>query len=151
MSATFDTWLNYFYTENWDAARGQFAGMDAHVSSARTEWNAGNDHNAIGQVIDALDHVVAGKNKLFDTYQYPFPRYRIIRLFQMLDDRLDALEAAPPVTVDMDAIINAMLVATFDELQKFIGIEDAYRVALWNAPFNAEFYAALARGFQKWP
>ena len=54
-------------------------------------------------------------------------------------------------TLDMDAILNAMLSADFDELQKFIGISDAYRVALWNAPFNAEFYSALARGFQKWP
>ena len=54
-------------------------------------------------------------------------------------------------SVDMDAILNAMLVSSFDQLQKFIGIEDAYRVALWNAPFNADFYAALARGFQQWP
>ncbi len=53
--------------------------------------------------------------------------------------------------VDMDAIINAMLQANFNQLEKFIGIVDAYRVALWNAPFNHEFYAALARGFEKWP
>lgn len=59
-------------------------------------------------------------------------------------------ESAPsPVT--MDAILNAMLSSSFDNLQQFIGIVDAYRVALWNAPFNAEFYGALARGFQKWP
>lgn len=54
-------------------------------------------------------------------------------------------------TIDMDDILNAMLAADFDELQKFIGIEDAYRLAIWNAPFNAEWYASLARGFQKWP
>lgn len=53
--------------------------------------------------------------------------------------------------VTMDAILTAMLKADFSELEKFVGIEDAYRVAVWNAPFNAEFYAALARGFQKWP
>lgn len=50
----------------------------------------------------------------------------------------------------MDDILNAMLGATFAQLQQFIGIEDAYRVALWNAPFNADFYAALARGFVSW-
>lgn len=49
--------------------------------------------------------------------------------------------------VDMDGILNAMLAASFDDLRQFIGIEDAYRTALWNQPFNAEFYAALARGF----
>ena len=53
--------------------------------------------------------------------------------------------------VTMAAILSAMLGAKFTELQDFIGIEDAYRVALWNAPFNANFYAALARGFIKWP
>lgn len=59
-------------------------------------------------------------------------------------------EPEPP-EIDMDSIINAMMTANFDQLQSFIGIEDAYRVALWNAPFNANFYAALARGFMKWP
>lgn len=53
--------------------------------------------------------------------------------------------------VTMDTILTAMLTANFDELQKFIGVVDAYRVAIWNAPFNAEFYGALARGFAQWP
>lgn len=53
--------------------------------------------------------------------------------------------------ITMDDILNAMLPASFDQLTKFIGIVDAYRLALWNAPFNAEFYASLARGYQKWP
>lgn len=53
--------------------------------------------------------------------------------------------------VDMDMILTAMLSAKFAQLEKFIGLIDAYRLAIWNAPFNAEFYASLARGFQKWP
>jgi hypothetical protein len=50
----------------------------------------------------------------------------------------------------MASILNAMLAASYDELQQFIGIEDAYRSAIWDQPFNAEFYAALARGFRPW-
>jgi len=50
-------------------------------------------------------------------------------------------------TLDMDDIINTMLTADTDQLTKFVGIEDAYRSAIWLKPFNAEFYAALARGF----
>lgn len=53
--------------------------------------------------------------------------------------------------VDMDAILTAMLGSNFDQLQQFIGIEDAYRVALWNAPFNANYYNELVRKFQTWP
>lgn len=51
--------------------------------------------------------------------------------------------------VDMNAILNCMLTANFDQLTKFVGIEDAYRSALWDQPFNAEFYAALANGFRQ--
>lgn len=55
---------------------------------------------------------------------------------------------AGDVTIDMAAILNAMIAADFPDLQRFIGIVDAYRVALWGEPFNAEYYAALARGFR---
>lgn len=49
--------------------------------------------------------------------------------------------------VTMDAILTAMITSDFAQLQTFVGLVDAYRVALWNEPFNAEYYAALARGF----
>lgn len=49
--------------------------------------------------------------------------------------------------VTMDMILSAMVTASYDQLTMFVGISDAYRVAIWNQPFNAEFYAALARGF----
>lgn len=52
--------------------------------------------------------------------------------------------------VDMDAILNAMLAANFDQVTKCVGIIDAYRVAVWDAPFNQDFYAALARGWRIW-
>lgn len=151
MSATFDTWLNYFYTENWDAARGQWANMTADIALAQSSLTGGDLVGAIQSCINALTHTDNGRLKLLDTYQYGYPRYRLFYLLTLLDDRLDVLEASPPITVDMAAIINAMLAAKFSELQYFIGIEDAYRTALWNAPFNVDFYAALARGFQKWP
>ena len=50
----------------------------------------------------------------------------------------------------MADILTAMMSATFEELTKFMGITQAYKVAVWDAPFNEEFYAALARGFKTW-
>ena len=47
----------------------------------------------------------------------------------------------------MDDMISVMLAATEEEYRYFIGVIDAYRVGLWNKPFESEFYAALARGF----
>lgn len=51
-------------------------------------------------------------------------------------------------TVNMDSILNAMLAADYDQLLQFVGIEEAYRMAVWDQPFNKEFYASLARGFR---
>lgn len=51
-------------------------------------------------------------------------------------------------TVSMAAMLSAMLLANNDELTQFVGIEDAYRSAIWDQPFNAAFYAALANGFR---
>jgi len=50
----------------------------------------------------------------------------------------------------MDDILTEMLSATPTQLTKWVGITDAYKVAVWDAPFNAEYYAALARGFKTW-
>jgi len=54
-------------------------------------------------------------------------------------------------TFDMDTLLSTMLGATPEQVTYFIGLEDAYRQSIWNKPFNSEFFAALARGFQEWP
>jgi len=53
-------------------------------------------------------------------------------------------------SMTMADILNSMLAATFEELTSFMGITQAYKVAVWDAPFNEEYYAALARGFKTW-
>jgi len=76
----------------------------------------------------------------------PSLRNTMYAILHYIDENLNGA-----AEVDMDSILSAMITADFDQLQKFIGLVDAYRVAIWNAPFNAEFYGALARGFQTWP
>lgn len=68
----------------------------------------------------------------------------VIKKCDSLQSQIDELG---PADVSMDAIINAMLTSDISQLEWFIGLVDAYRMALWNQPFNAEFYAAIARGF----
>lgn len=55
-----------------------------------------------------------------------------------------------PGSLDMGTILSAMLEASFEELTSFMGITQAYKVAVWDSPFNEEYYAALARGFKVW-
>ena len=56
---------------------------------------------------------------------------------------------APELT--MGDILSTMLSAAPDEVEYFVGLVDAYRQSIWNKPFNQEFFAALARGFEQWP
>lgn len=80
----------------------------------------------------------------FESHQVDWRGNTTIAL-KLLKDKIDELGAPPEL--NMDSILSAMITADFGQLQYFVGLVDAYRMALWNQPFNAEFYAALARGF----
>lgn len=51
----------------------------------------------------------------------------------------------------MQSIIDTMFLANPTQVSSFVGLMDAYRQSIWNMPFNAEMWAAIARGFQRWP
>jgi len=109
-------------------------------TTAYNHWVLSQDHEALLYLILANSHNITAIELLIGKMA-PFDPESAVPHF------LDAhtVDAAGDIT--MDAILSAMITADFDELQQFIGIVDAYRVSLWNEPFNAEFYAALARGF----
>ena len=69
---------------------------------------------------------------------------RLLSMFDYLNDNIGG------GGVDMASILTAMLAATPEEIQQFIGIVDAFKVSIWNRPYNEDFYAALARGFAQW-
>ena len=69
---------------------------------------------------------------------------RLLAMFDYLNGNIGGGD------VTMSSILTAMLAATPEEITKFMGITQAYKVAVWDAPFNDEFYAALARGFKTW-
>jgi len=69
---------------------------------------------------------------------------RLLSMFDYLNDGLGGGD------VTMEGILAAMMAATPEEIVQFMGITQAYKVAVWDAPYNEEFYAALARGFKVW-
>jgi len=81
----------------------------------------------------------------YKSYIYNAAYYRK-QCWEWVDDNWPAAGEA----FSMDLLLTEMLAANPSQLQKFIGIVDAYRVACWDAPYNEEFYAALARGFKQW-
>jgi len=105
------------------------------------DWAMGKDHDAIGHLCTAV-------------YWSLMSTRALAQLAASASDQSELMESiywsasgAEPSEVTMDAVLLAMLTAQPDELKRFIGLVDAYRSALWNEPFNAAFYAALARGF----
>lgn len=112
-----------------------------HSGDAYTHWLAGQDHEAIYDLWQAVEDLNVGLsycNGGWSPYSYEgYLHYYLVNCIE-----------AP--SFDMDDIINAMLLAEPDEIEYFIGIVDAFRMALWNKPFNSYLFEALARGFAEW-
>jgi len=129
--------------KNWlDSGYDWILYVESEQSAAVTHYLAGEDHDSIYHLCNCAIGCAAALKDIYGRFSPYSPSY-ILYHFLLYH----TVETAP---VTMDSIINAMLAATSSQLQKFIGIEDAYRCALWDAPFNEDFYAALARGFKKW-
>jgi len=130
-------------SDNWDSAVSSLGQFQTNLVQAHYHYGVGDDHTAMLWILECLDEV----SDTFDwmlSYIWPFsPKTMLMACLKKMRTEYSAAGAE----VDMDAILSAMVTADFYDLQMFIGIVDAYRVSLWNEPFNAEFYAALARGF----
>lgn len=147
MASEFDDFLSDFYTQ-WNTARGLFSSAQTSWNQAQTSWDAGDDHIAIGKILDGLHKCADSHIKLMDTYTYEYPRFNITKLFDLIGTFMAEAGEPPEYELTMAALLSVMITATDDEYKNFIGLVDAYRVGLWDKPFNAEYYAALARGFK---
>lgn len=110
------------------------------------------DHADYGQWRDGL-------------YDCAYGLWKVYEIFQEFENFYDADSLESPAMechywssqepagdgVSLDAILNAMLTATPEQITHFVGIVDAFRQSIWNKPFNKEYFAALAKGFQEWP
>jgi len=128
---------------NWDNAYYERYYAQTSINAAQAHWNLGEDHEAINDLIIAVQY----HNDCLDwmlTFSLPLSPTTLLPkiLYQIYD-----IAGGEPFELTMAALINCMLTADNEEYKSFIGIVDAYRVALWNKPFEVEFYAALARGF----
>lgn len=61
---------------------------------------------------------------------------------------LDNYTSSPPYTLTMLKLLTAMAVPTADEFMTFIALTDAYKTALWDKSYNAEYYATFVRFFK---
>lgn len=113
-----------------------------HFVYLAAQINAGNPTGVTQQCNYLHDKAIIWGNKLCHSSGIKGKTYQSLH---WIDDNIGGGGGE----VTMDAILTAMLAAEYDEIQQFVGIVDAYRVALWDTWFNTEFYAALARGFKE--
>jgi len=142
MGDSYDTLIAQLETD-YDIANQAFSDTVFYRTAAWFDWLGNDDHGAIEEILNALSEVIAFQAGILSFGNWGWPDYGY-----SLIDALNRSRACPfNGAFDMDSILTAMITADFDQLRKFTGLADAYRVAVWNEPFNAEFYAALARGF----
>jgi hypothetical protein len=131
----------------WTAAMVDFYAAGQDLASAGYELTIHGQPGAGAYLTSASDNMVKGiahwNSDASNTY-----KYFVLLAMQWIQDNLNSSGGA---ALTMGDILTVMLAANFSELQTFIGIEQAYMAAIWNAPYNHEYYSALARGFRQWP
>ena len=127
--------------EHTNTAFSQTQWSNVDKDRARQHYYDNEALEAIWDIIKSLSHLEFAIQYITFAYE---PFYPYGALYYYINNCIVIPE------VDMSSIINAMLVATPDEITYFIGLADAFKQSTWNRPFNKQFYAALARGFEQW-
>lgn len=133
----------------YGAANAHRAALNTNITAAWLDWTGDDDHACLYDVLQGMQAILDCFVDMFakNYYGYNGSTYLIPTMLDP-DKACPFITEAEPFTLTMGDVIDVMLSADFDELQFFIGIVDAYRMSLWNKPFNSELFAALARGFE---
>ena len=133
-------YLDLKYSQTWTKALYAFnSAQEAYI-----HWNANQDHEAIYDLYSAIRrlqegmYLLVGKN-VPDTGDYALPYFLRTYTIETGGDEFT-----------MGLLLSTMSEASADELKYFIGLNDAYRQSIWDKPFDKEYFAALARGFEQW-
>jgi len=117
-----------------------------------TAWGQGNALLAVFWALKATFFNMAAIQDVLAIENYGWGgRHPAIANALDRDKACPFITGAEPYELTMDDLIQTMLVADPNQVEYFIGLVDAYRQSVWNRPFNQEFFAALARGFELWP
>jgi len=138
-------------TALWDrlaGANNDRASVSVARNAALIDWNAGDDHAAIGHIIDGMSETIQYMANMLAKGYYGWDGSTFL-----LPTALDRNYACPFITeapeydLTMMEILSTMYTAHPDEVQFFVALVDAYRQSIWNRPFPKVYYADLARGF----
>lgn len=135
-------------TMNTNFGLGMSDWIEARANLYDAGFNIGNNDwtGAKNKLIAAGDSIVnAATHWGQDNHFNEGVRVQLVDALTLINDNWPSGSS-----VDMDSILSAMTTASFEQLTSFMGLTQAYKVAVWDAPFFEEYYAALARGFKTW-
>jgi len=129
---------------HWTQGKDNFSLAVSEHTAALAAWTAGNDHEAIRLLCNTA---------YYDTYALRC----IAQYDEAANDQSELMESLywggqvpPSYVLTMLKLIAVMSVAMPDEIMTFICLEDAYRAALWDRPYNPEYFATMVRAFKSW-
>ncbi len=123
-----------------------FSGIGTSYGGDGSTWDKVDDFK-IGLNNTAYDWCSCSRYNSGQLWNVCVAMVLVIEKCNSLQAQIDGMGATE---FTMETLINTMLVADPEEVTYFIGLVDAYRTSIWNKPYNSEFYAALARGFETW-
>lgn len=138
-------------TSKYGTANTWRASLDSNYNQALIDWNAGDDHAALWDVIegmaDTVQYMVMMLGKGFwgwngSTYALP--------------TALDRNLACPFITeaaeyeLTMSKILQAMYLAEPHQPLIFIAYLEAYKASVWNATFDERYFADLVKRWAIW-
>lgn len=126
----------------WASARTWWVNSNIRLNFATDERLAGDALESLKWTISAIWDTNDAIKYLADFFTTDYLQSDFMECFYWANKDVEAPE------FDMDTLLSTMVSADNDQLKYFIGIVDAYRQSIWNKPFNAEFFAAIARGFE---
>jgi hypothetical protein len=146
MAHKYSSFGDAFYNleSHWVTGKSNHDSAMSEHTAALAHYQAGEDHLAIGHILNC---------EYFNTYAL-----RCITAYdEATSDQSELMEslywlnqAIVPYTLDMLKLIAAMSIAKPTELMTFICLVDAYRAALWDAPYNDTYFATMVKAFKSW-
>lgn len=134
----------------WDYLDDNHGYATTHGVEAFTEWFAGNDHAAIGKLINQTGKFLKMWRVLIWKTPAPYDYYNIPLMFGLIGD---AIGDVPP---EYELTVIKMIAAFVDpdtvddHRHAWMLLTDAYRASMYDKPFDMEYHADWVQRFRSW-
>lgn len=117
-------------------------------------WMASRAHYSAGEALPAIYDLQVAVGYLMDIVQDYFNVHNSDVQQSLLCECIYWASKEPTAPTEyqltMLKLIAAMSVAMPNEIMTFICLTDAYHAALWDRPYNPEYFATMVRAFKSW-